>query len=95
MTATTARQRGQLVLGELEQARKAYLIEARATADRLVQRRKIKVLTVDEVRLHCPPPDGIDPRVMGAIFNTKDWEVCGFVNSKRGHGRAIRQFRRV
>jgi len=41
-----------------------------------------------------PPPESIDPRVMGAIFNRSDWEAVEFVNSHRRtcHKRPIRRF---
>jgi hypothetical protein len=52
-------------------------------------------VTVDDIRIFCPPPEGIDPRVMGAIFRGPDWVACGFVNSARAecHKRPVRQFR--
>jgi hypothetical protein len=35
------------------------------------------------VRAACPPPSAVDPRVMGAIFNTPEWQKVGYCNSKR------------
>ena len=83
-------------LDALEQARWEYLIEARAAADRLWKSRGDKTfITINDVREECPPPPDIDPKVMGAVFNTKNWKPIGFMLSKRAHGRAIRVWRRV
>ncbi len=85
-------------LEALEIARKEYLVKARGWAKWLSGVRSHSLLvTVDEVRKLCPPPDDIDPRVMGAIFNTSDWEWAGYIKSRRKacHGRPIAQFRYV
>lgn len=80
-------------LEALEIARRDYLEEARAAALTL----KHKRITIDDVRELCPPPESIDPRVMGAVFNTPDWEAVGYVRSKRTtcHKRPIAQFQYV
>jgi hypothetical protein len=80
-------------LDALEQARWEYLIEARLIAVKLA--RKHGEITVNDVREKCPPPPEINPKVMGAIFNTKDWEPVGFHVSKRAHNRIIRTWRLV
>ena len=86
----------------LEIARKEYLVRARVVAERLSKRLSCRfgvraLVTVDNVRAYCPPPQDIDPRVMGAIFNTPDWEATGYIKSTRKtcHGRPIAQFRYV
>ncbi len=81
-------------LEALEIARKEYLVRAREAAKSPLMGR---VVTVDDVRQICPPPKDIDPRVMGAIFNTPDWEATGYIKSTRKtcHGRPIAQFRYV
>lgn len=73
-----------------------YLAHARLVAFQLFNRTR-RAVTVDDVREICPPPAGVDSRIMGAIFNTKDWKPAGYTQSKRRecHGRVIRQFVRV
>lgn len=73
-----------------------YLAEARATAIRLLETHDS--ITVNDVRELCPPPSSMDPRVMGAIFRTADFEATGeFVLSSRStcHKRPIQKFRRA
>lgn len=78
-------------LALFEEHRAEWLAAARHAALRLY-RRVERPITVDEVRAECPPPEGIDPRVMGAVFS--GWVAVGFVNSRRRmcHGRPIRMF---
>lgn len=79
-------------LAALEEARADYLAEARETAIQLsIQRYRI---TIDDVRRLCPPPPDIDPRVMGAVFAGKLWEIVGYRRSKRStcHTRPIQIF---
>ena len=80
-------------LALLEEHRPDFIAAARATAWAIWHETKQPV-TVDAVRKLCPPPAGVDPRVMGAVFNRSDWEAGDFVNSNRGecHKRPIRQF---
>ena len=77
-------------LEALERARAEYLIQARACAYRLAKLKK--VITINDVREVCPPPSEVDPRVMGAVFNTEDWEPIGFHLSARAHGRMVRKW---
>lgn len=57
--------------------------------------RKNYVVTIDMVREECPPPDEIDPRIMGAIFTKKTWDRVGYTSGNRSasHYRPICQFR--
>jgi len=52
-------------------------------------------VTIDQVRLRCPPPDDADPRLMGAVFKSDAFEPCGFVRSTRRecHQRPVSLFR--
>jgi hypothetical protein len=52
-------------------------------------------ITINDVRAVCPPPDGADPRIMGGVFLTRDFERVGFAASSRDacHGRTIGVFR--
>jgi len=83
----------QLVLPLYETFRKDWLVMARAAARQLGQGGQ--PITVDMVRAKCPPPDSIDPRVMGAIFTRKEWENCGYIRGYRSasHGRPVATFR--
>lgn len=78
-------------LALFEEHRAEWLAVARRTA-LLLYRRVGRPITVDDVRLACPPPAGCDPRVMGAVFS--GWIAVGFTNSRRRtcHGRHIRMF---
>lgn len=57
--------------------------------------RKNPYVTIDMVREECPPPDEIDPRIMGVVFTKKIWERVGYTSGSRSvsHGRPICQFR--
>ncbi len=74
-----------------ERARAEFLDAARAV---LSQKPIGARMTVDDVRAVVPIPDGIDGRVMGAVFNQEGWQADGYANSKRRecHGRPIRVF---
>ena len=63
------------VLPLFEAHRADWLSEARAVAVSLAARNG--TVTIDDVRDHCPPPDDVDPRVMGAVFRTRDFEATG------------------
>ena len=77
----------------LETHRPDYLSAARDAARKLLETRAS--ITINDVRDICPPPRGIDPRVMGAVFRHKDFEATGeFVLSNRAtcHARPIQRF---
>ncbi len=88
--ATAAREE---VLDLFEETRQDYLAEARAMAQILAFHKGI--ITINDVREACPVPEGIDPRVLGAVLRGPAWEPVGFVQSTRRtcHGRPIRQFK--
>lgn len=52
-------------------------------------------VTIDDVRHICPPPEDCDPRIMGSVFLTRDFERVDFRASGRKacHGRPIGVFR--
>jgi hypothetical protein len=80
-------------LSLFETHRPDYLSEARDVARKLLETRAS--ITINDVRDICPPPRGIDPRVMGAVFRHKDFEATGeFVLSNRTtcHNRPIQRF---
>lgn len=82
------------VLPLYEQHRADWLEQARQEARLLAERHNF--VTIEMVRERCPPPAGVDPRVMGAVFTRSEWENCGYVIGKRkeSHGRPVAQFRR-
>lgn len=93
MTITAKQSRDQALTG-LEEARMEYLAHARSVAESYA-RMGDGTCTVDDVRRVLPPPEGMDPRVMGAVFTRKDWELVGYKSSHRRecHGRPIARFR--
>lgn len=83
----------QKILQLFEEYRADWLARAREAARCLGATGR--TVTVDDVRAVCPPPDGIDPRVMGAVFRNKDWECLGYERSTRAtcHNRPVGVFR--
>jgi len=77
----------------LETSRGEYLAGARLTARILASQHEY--ITIDMVRDHCPPPQSIDGRIMGAVFSSSEWECVGYEPSKRKtcHKRPIGQFK--
>jgi hypothetical protein len=80
------------VLALLERTRSEYLERARAAAEELAK--KTRTVTIDDVRAVCPPPAGIDPRVLGSVFMKSRWVPVGFAQSARAtcHARHVRVF---
>lgn len=53
-----------------------------------------KIITINDVRDVCPVPEGVNPKVLGAVFRSnKTWERVGYVASARAHSRPISQWR--
>lgn len=84
-------------LDALEIARREYVAQARAAAFVVASKMPDGMITIDDVRAVCPPPDGIDPRVMGTILRAPDWRKIGYTNSRRGtcHKRPVAIFERA
>lgn len=85
------------ILPLFEEHRADWLERARSVAADM-GRRDEGYVTIDMVRAVCPPPEGCDPRVMGAVFQcgkNGPWEKVGYVESKRKacHGRPVAIFR--
>jgi hypothetical protein len=83
----------QYVLPIFEQHRADWLASARSVA-RLMGMDGTPI-TIDMVRAKCPPPRGVDPRVMGAVFKRSEWENCGYVRGFRtaSHARPVALFK--
>lgn len=80
-------------LDMFEDYRPDFLAQARAIAKDICKERG--TCTVDEVRKVCPPPKSVDPRVMGAIFRSTEFEKVSYENSGRRdcHARPIARFK--
>lgn len=72
-----------------EQYRADYLARARQIARQIAMRNG--EVTINDVREHCPPPEGVDPRVMGAILRKPEFIAVGYTKSHRSvcHNRPI------
>lgn len=81
------------ILPLFEATRADWLETARLVAEELG--RDGREVTVDDVRAIVPPPDEVDPRVMGSIFKSKRWECVGYRRSKRPecHNRPVGIFK--
>jgi hypothetical protein len=84
----------QLVLPVFEVHRAEWLAQARAVAWRLGEGGA--QVTIDMVRAEIAPPQGCDPRVLGAVFTRKLWIKTGYIQSHRSacHGRPVAVFQR-
>lgn len=81
------------ILPLFELSREDWLAQARDVARQLG--RGGKPVTVDDVREKCPPPKGIDGRVMGAVFTRKEWTCVSYRRSERKecHSRPVGVFK--
>lgn len=73
-----------------------WLERANAAITLLSKERDTGIVTSDDVWDICPPPDGVDARVMGALWRPRDrWVKVGYVTSRRAinHKRTIAQWR--
>lgn len=78
------------VLPDHEKAHGDWIERAREAARRLAAERG--QISSDDIWDVAPPPPGVDPRVLGAVFSDKTiWERTGYVKSARkvNHGRPV------
>lgn len=77
----------------LETARAEWLSRARALASQIYLITNQPV-SVDDIRERLPIPEGVDTRVMGAVFKKGDWTQFDYVKSKRreSHHRPVARF---
>ncbi len=70
-----------------------WIARARAAARNVAAEKG--AITIDDVRELCPPPEGADPRIMGAVFQKSEFVRVDFAVSARRscHGRMIGMFR--
>lgn len=93
-TVESALARVEGVMATFDETRGPWLNQARAAAKRLAASNG--TVTIDQVRDVCPPPDDVDPRVMGAVLRTgKDFVRIGYCTADRPEstGRQIAIFR--
>jgi hypothetical protein len=67
----------------LEAARSEFLAKAR-TEIKLFQAMTNRPVSTEDVRELCPPPEGVDHRIMGTVFNRAEWRPVGYTVA-RGH----------
>lgn len=81
-------------LDALEETRAEWLASARAWAQQFA--RSGDPITITDVRRYGPPvPEGVDPRVCGAVFrDSNTWKPLGYVKSRRrtSHNRPVMAF---
>jgi hypothetical protein len=82
----------QSVLRLFEATRAEWLATAREAAHRLASERGC--ITIDDVREACPPPEDVDPRVMGAVFRRSEFQRVAYRQSRRArcHFRPVAVF---
>ena len=82
----------QSVLRLFEATRAEWLANARDAAYRLASERGC--ITIDDVRDACPPPEDVDPRVMGAVFRRSEFQRVAYRQSRRArcHFRTVAVF---
>ena len=88
-----AKKERDVVMVKFEESRKPWLVRAREVAEELWARSHEPV-TVNDIREVLPPPEGVDPRVFGAVLNRKRWRCIGYTQSDRkvSHARPIAKF---
>lgn len=62
-----------------------WLELARAVAKRLCTERV--VATIDDIRQHCPLPEGLPSNLYGRVFQTDSFDAIGRLASPRGKSR--------
>lgn len=83
---------------QMKERRSVYIALARKAAIELAMSSPDGTVTIDDVRKQCPPPEEVDPRVMGAVFTERGvWEFQNFERSVRStcHHRPIQRFKLI
>jgi hypothetical protein len=94
MTRHTTNPEFEAVVDLFERCRAEYLKAARASIIQLA--RDGRVVTINDVIKFGPKlPEGVDPRVRGAVFQRDVWDRLGYGPSDRrvSHGRPLQRFR--
>ncbi len=78
-----------------ENHRAEFLSSARLMAD-MIYKSKGSV-TTDDIRHSIDIPETINKKVLGCVFNTKEWVLVGYTKSKvkTSHGRTIGIFKKA
>lgn len=64
----------------------AWVADAKDVAARIA--RECGEITADDIWNECPPPDGVDGRLMSLVLNRTDWEIVDRRLSARGRNAA-------
>lgn len=83
-----------VILPEQEAKYSEWIAQARAAAVSIARAKGS--VTSDDLWEACPPPAGVDPRVMAAAFHPRTtWELARYVKSRRrvNHGRTVAEWR--
>jgi len=80
----------QQALDLFEKTRKEFLENCRWIATRIANEHNGYV-NIDQVREQVTTPEGVNPKVYGAVFNTDEFEKSGYTitTRKTSHGRPI------
>lgn len=96
MLATSEHPYHDTIKPEQERQHADWLEQAQDAITKLSLSRESGIVSSDDVWDICPPPAGVEPRAMGAVWQPRDrWQKVGFVPSRRGvnHKRPIMQWR--
>lgn len=87
------RRRRDVALNDLTTKRALWLTMARGAARSVAKARGWACS--DDVHRICPVPEGMNPKIMGAVFRGPEWEPDGVVQTTRpvAHARPIRKWR--
>ena len=83
----------QQALNLFEVTRGEFLLFARWVAKKIAK--KQGNVTIDDIRNEVKVPLNLDGRVLGAVFNTPEWEKVGYAQTKvkSSHGRVVAVWR--
>ena len=70
-----------------------WMQRARLSAIAVAQQRG--TVTINDVWAICPPPEGVNPSAMGAVFRGEVFVACGYTKAKKvsAHARIVRIYK--
>ena len=81
MLGKTLRNRALDLVEHASEERQDYVVKARRIAR--LHALTHGTVTSEDVRKKAPVPDGMDPRILGAVFRTSEWKRVGFRQTPR------------